>query len=226
MSLLDFASELASLVWSQLRCATPAEHPGADRDGGSVPQRGFSRLPRLAMIGLGACALAACGGQARPSFPENLDASNSKLVSVQVEGAKTAQVGLFVKYVSRTCEYVPRAFGVIPQTEPVSSMAYIPLAVQKHDMTKFTARAPLPRKDKCEWEFAYITPEIFVDGGEASVFTPSITVSEKLYLPEGSLKYYCTPREWNTKEGLSKYIACKLTGTGSESITINFSVSK
>lgn len=226
MSLLDSASELASLVWSQLRRPSPAETPSADHDGGSVPQRGLSRLPRLAMIGLGACALAACGGQARPSFPENLDASNSKLVSVQVEGAKTAQVGLFAKYFSSTCKYVPRAFGVIAQTGPVSSAAYVPLAVQQHGMATFTARAPLPRKDKCGWELRYVDPKVFVDGVEASVFTPDMTVSGKLYLPEGSLKYYCTPQEWNTREGLRKYIACDLAGTGSEPITINISVSK
>lgn len=226
MSLLDSASELASLAWSQLRRPTPTEHLSAGREGGNVSQRDFFRLPRLAMVGLGTCALAACGGQARPSFPENLDASNSKLVSVRVEGTKTAQVDLFAKYFSSTCKYVPRAFGVIAQTGPVSSAAYVPLAVQQHSMVTFTARAPLPRKDKCGWELRYVDPKVFVDGVEASVFTPDMTVSGKLYLPEGSLKYYCTPREWNTKEGLRKYIACKLAGTGSEPITVTFSVSK
>lgn len=167
--------------------------------------------------------LTACSGPAEPSFPRKLDSSNSIKAVVKVEGGGHAQVELYAGYFasSDSCKYTPRAYGIVAMRGPVASTASLMLDVKELRPSEFSAQVPLPRPDKCDWRVRTVSPKIVIDGTPATVFRPHMSVTGSTYLPEGNLTYHC-----DKNYGSGSYVACSLTGSDKDTITINISFSK
>lgn len=185
----------------------------------------MTRILKLCLLPLVVSALAACG-PASPVFPEKLDGGNSLKVTVRVDSDGPVGLGLHAGYVanSKSCHYTPRAFGVIAQTRPVHSTAYVSVPVRQVSPTEFAASVPLPAPNKCDWAVRKLVPDVFVSGKKVNVFDPDMSVTGSTYLPEGQLTYYCAPFQSKYRE--DTFLACDLKERADATTTIHISVRK
>lgn len=185
----------------------------------------MTRKLKLLLVPLAVSALAACG-PARPVFPNKLDGSNSLKVTVRVDSDGPVGFGLNAGYVAKSpsCHYTPRAFGVIPQTKPVHSTAYVAVPVRRVGPGEFAASVPLPAPNKCDWAVRKLVPDVFVSGKKVNVFDPDMSVTGSSYLPEGQLTYYCAPFQSKYIEG--PFLTCALKERTDATTTIHIKVEK
>lgn len=163
----------------------------------------------------GAVAVAACGPAQPKLNPSTLSASQ---VSLRVEGGVLSEAQLFSKYVAKSdeCNYVPRAFGLIPQHEPIPSTAFEPLNTIRKSTVEIDALLLKPERDKCAWSVGYLSFDVKVNGRPV-LFVPSPTVSSEMYLPKGAVRYVCA-REING------FLACEFSKQKNSRIIITLEV--
>jgi len=122
------------------------------------------KLLAISLLAVSA-TLAGCGPY-EPSFPTELDDSNSSTMRLRIEPALPAKVEFQTFYASTAehCKYTPR-LGFIPLTDAVASSKSVTVQAGEVAPGVYTARAPRPADGHCKWK-ASLPPQttLQIDG--------------------------------------------------------------
>lgn len=103
---------------------------------------------------------------------------------------------LLVKYVTTGskdhCKYVPKAFGLFPQTGPIRREARHTLLPEKTNPATVNFSVPAAIQGECGWELQQVFPKLAVNGMSISLSDKQPSLSAGL--SSGEARYVCTKR--------------------------------
>lgn len=156
----------------------------------------FSGVPdvaQLAVRGVAAVVRSFAPAPPKPTFATGPDAPAAVDVAIHVSPDLPAEVVADGRYYTTdpSCSYIPKAFGVLEQTGPVSRSYDFKLPAERTEGGVYRVSVPRPAADACRWEFSFLRP-VVVLAGRPVVFLQTFESQASRVLSETTrTTFYC-----------------------------------